>query len=130
MIQHIQGKILGSPRRGDDAVGDRLAQLLFCCSGFLRDREVLLHSGGAPHGDGAADPDQFTGLGVKHLFILIIQNFLADLHKESSVKQAHGNPGDAVCASYGTAASVCQRLSPEAGRSAVGLNTFSPVSPF
>lgn len=80
LVQHTQGKILGSPRRSYDAVGNRLAQFLLCCPGFLRDREVFLQSGGTSNGNGTANPDQFAGFGIKYLFILVVHNFLTDLH--------------------------------------------------
>jgi len=84
LVQHPQGKILGPPGWGDDTVGDRLAQFRLCCPRLLRDREVLLQSGGAPHGNGAADPDQLAGLGVQDLFVLVVEKLLADVHVVSS----------------------------------------------
>ena len=84
LIQHPQGKVLGPSRRGDNTIGNRLPQLGPGCPRFLRDREVLLKSGGTPHGNGAADPDQFAGLGIQDLFVLIIENLLADIHEVPS----------------------------------------------
>jgi len=86
LLQHSQGKILGPPGRGDDAVGNRLPQFRPACTRLLRDREVLLQSGRTPHGNGAADPDQFAGLCIQDLFVLVVEYLLADIHAVSSPK--------------------------------------------
>ena len=45
---------------------------------------MLLQSGRAPHGNSAADPDQLAGLRVQDLFVLVVENLLADVHVVSS----------------------------------------------
>ena len=84
LIQHPQGKVLGPSRRGDNTIGNRLPQFRPCCTGFLRDREVLLQSGRTPHGNGAADQGAGAGLGIQDLFVLIVENLLADIHEVPS----------------------------------------------
>ncbi len=99
---HIQHEILCPTRRRDNAVGQGLLQFRIVSARFLRAREVLLQSGGAPHRHGAADPDQLPRPGIENLFILEIENFLADFHGRLSfsvnVMSAPGNyavpPGD------------------------------------
>jgi hypothetical protein len=78
---HAQGKIFRPSRRGDDAVGNGLLQFGAGGAGFLREREVFFQSGGAPDRHGTADPDQFTGLDIEHLFVFIVENFLPYPHR-------------------------------------------------
>ena len=78
--QHIQGKILGPAAGCDRAVGDRLTEFSVRGAIGLRGREVLLQSGGAPHGDGAPHADQLARAAVQHLFILVVEKLLADVH--------------------------------------------------
>ena len=80
-IKHAESKIFCPARRGDDAVGHRLLEFRLACPCLLRDREVLFQSGRAPDRHCAADPDQFTGLGVQHLLVVVIEDFLAYFHK-------------------------------------------------
>jgi hypothetical protein len=75
-----QHEIFGLPGGSDDPVSDSFLQFGFSCAGFLRDREVLLHSNRAADSDCATNPNQFPGLGVQDLFVLVIQNLLADPH--------------------------------------------------
>lgn len=82
LLQQLQGKILGPPGRGDHPVGHGLLQFGAPGAGCLRQSEVLLQSGGAPHRHRATHPDQFAGFGIQHLFVLkISKQLLTDLHE-------------------------------------------------
>jgi hypothetical protein len=80
LFRHVQHEILRPAGRGDHAVGQGLFQFGFCCTCFLRAREVFFQSGGAADRHGATDPDKFPGARVQDLFILEIEKLLADLH--------------------------------------------------
>ena len=77
---HPQHEILRPPGGGDDAVGHPLLQFRFGGAGFLRDREVLLESVRAADGHCAPHPYQFPVLERDDLFVLEIEDLLADLH--------------------------------------------------
>ncbi len=105
----IQDKILGPPRRCDNPVGEGFLQFGVRCAGFLRAREVLLQSGGAPHRHGAADPDQLPGPGVEHLLVLEVENLLSDLHRQPLLSPecpAVAGPGPKT---MGPAGAFCKR---------------------
>lgn len=79
-LLHPQDEILGSSGGGDHAVGHGFLQFVLGGTGFLRDREVLLESVGAPHRHGTADPDQLPGLAVEDFRVFVIEKFLAYFH--------------------------------------------------
>ncbi len=78
---HGQGKIFRPSRWSDYAVGNGFLQFSAGSAGFLREREVFLQSGGTPDRHGTADPDQFAGLDIEHLFVFIVENFLPYPHR-------------------------------------------------
>ena len=78
--QHILGKFLGLAAGCDRAVGDRRTEFSVRGAIGLRGREVLLQSGGAPHGDGAPHTDQLARAAVQDLFILVVEKLLAYFH--------------------------------------------------
>jgi hypothetical protein len=80
-FHQLKRKILGPACRGNYPVGHGFLQFGAPGASFLRQGEVLLQSGGAPHRHGTTDPDQLTGLGIQHLFIRKIgKKFFFDLH--------------------------------------------------
>jgi hypothetical protein len=80
LFQLPRNEVLCPAGGGDDAVGHGLTEFGFGSACFLRDREVLLESGGAADGNSTAYPDQFGILGFQHFFILEVEDLLARLH--------------------------------------------------
>lgn len=91
---HPQDEVLGSSGGGDHAVGHGFFQFVLGGTGFLRDREVLLESVGAPHRHGTADPDQLPSLDVEDLLVFVIEKFLSHLHTISLAVFGTCSPGE------------------------------------
>ena len=90
-FEHAESEIFRPSGRRYDAVGHRLFQFSFGCPCLLRDREVFLQSGGTVHRHGTPYPDQFAGLGVEDLFIVVIEYFLVYFHGHPSFREPAEN---------------------------------------
>ena len=80
LFSHGENKILGSACRRYHPIGNGLFQFRFSCTCLLRGREVFFQSGGTADSYSTADPDKLPLPCVQNLFILEIENLLADFH--------------------------------------------------
>lgn len=98
VFSKTKNKILGPPRRSNHPVGKSLLQFSFSRTCLLRTCEVLFQSGGTSYSNGTADADQFPCPGIKNLFVLKIQDLLANLHGSSLQIERNFSPQQPLAA--------------------------------
>lgn len=82
-LYEAEDEVFCPARRGYHPIDHGFPQFGGGCSGILRAREVLFQSGGAPDGNSAADPDQFTRPHVQNFLVLELEKLLLDSHSRS-----------------------------------------------